>query len=149
MPEELDDVLRRIKQLEIESVALKKERDKASKDRFIEIQKEVADLKEQSNGLHFQWKNEKDIINDINNFKAKIDDFKSQMERFEREGQLDKVAEIRYGSMPASEEQVKMLQQKLVDVQKTHKMLKEDIEDEDVAQIVSKWTGIPIQDYGV
>ncbi|KAA3609971.1 MAG: ATP-dependent chaperone ClpB [Calditrichaeota bacterium] len=145
MPEELDDVLRRIKQLEIESVALKKEKDKKSRERLANVQKEVANLKESSSKLHLQWKTEKGIIAKINNQKSKIDDLKNLMDRYEREGQLDKVAELRYGLIPATEEDIKKQHQKLIQAQSAHKMLKEDVEDEDIAQIIAKWTGIPVQ----
>jgi ATP-dependent Clp protease ATP-binding subunit ClpB len=145
MPEELDDILRRIKQLEIEAVALKKERDKKSKERLANVQQEIANLKETSGKLHMQWKTEKGIIAKINSQKSRIDELKNLMDRYEREGQLDKVAELRYGLIPATQEDIKKLQQKLNNAQATHQMLKEDVEDEDIAQIISKWTGIPVQ----
>jgi ATP-dependent Clp protease ATP-binding subunit ClpB len=145
MPEELDDLLRRVKQLEIEAVALKKERDKKSKERLANVQQEIANLKETSGKLHVQWKTEKGIIAEINAQKSKVDDLKNQMERYERESQLDKVAELRYGLIPETLDGIKKLQQKLVNAQSVNKMLKEDVEDEDIAQIISKWTNIPVQ----
>jgi len=145
MPEELDDILRRTKQLEIESVALKKERDKKSKERLANVQKEIANLKENSAKLHMQWKTEKGIISTINAQKSKIDDLKNLMDRYEREGKLDKVAELRYSLIPSAQEDIKKQQKKLINAQATHKMLKEDVEDEDIAEIISKWTGIPVQ----
>ena len=145
MPEELDDVLRRAKQLEIEAVALKKEKDKKSKERLALVQKEIANLKEESDVLSLQWNAEKDLIKKINNLKADIDVQKNSMERYEREGQLDKVAEIRYGLLPQTEENINKLQLELTQLQQNNKMLKEDVEDEEIAYIVSKWTGIPVQ----
>jgi ATP-dependent Clp protease ATP-binding subunit ClpB len=145
MPEELDDILRRIKQLEIEAVALKKENDKKSKERYALVQKEMAGLKEQSNVLNLQWKAEKELIKKINDLKAETDILKNNMDRFEREGNLEKVAEIRYGQLPQKEGLITKTQDELLKIQQSNKMLREDIDEEDIAQIVSKWTGIPVQ----
>jgi len=144
MPEELDDILRRIKQLEIEAVALKKEKDAKSGERLEAVKKEMADLKEQSRELEMQWRAEKDIITQINTLKSQLDDYKIKMEQLERQGALDKVAEIRYSTIPKTQAELKQLQEKLLQTQLHHKMLKEDVEDEDIAQIISKWTGIPV-----
>jgi len=145
MPEELDDVTRRIKQLEIETVALKKEKDSKSKERLESVRKELANLKDRSNELQLQWKSERDVITQINNLKTKLDQLKSDMDRYEREGQLDKVAELRYATIPNTQKELQKNQEKLKEVQKDHKMLKEDVEDEDIADIISRWTGIPVK----
>ena len=145
MPEELDDALRKIKQLEIEAVALKKEKDKESRERLENVKREIANLKEGSKKLELQWRTEKDILNQINTLKEQLDDYKIKMEQLERQGALDKVAEIRYSAIPATQEKIKKLQQRLTEVQKEHKMLKEDVEDEDIAQVIAKWTGIPVK----
>lgn len=145
MPAELDDVLRRIKRLEIETVALTKEKDSTPGHRLKNVKKEIATLKESSAKLQKQWQAEKGIIDKINAQKSKIDDMRSVMDRYEREGQLNKVAELRYGVIPASQDSIKKLQHKLQDVQREHKLLKEDVEEEDIAQIISRWTGIPVQ----
>ncbi len=144
MPEELDDILRRMKQLEIEAVALKKERDSKSRERLEAVKKEIADLKEQSRELEMQWRAEKEIISQINSLKSQLDDLRTKTEQLERQGELDKVAEIRYSTIPQTQEKLKKLQEKLAQTQKHHKMLKEDVEDEDIALIISKWTGIPV-----
>ncbi|MCB9058635.1 MAG: ATP-dependent chaperone ClpB [Calditrichae bacterium] len=145
MPEELDDVSRRIKQLEIEAVALRKEKDKKSRERLDDVVKEAANLRERSNELQLQWKTEKGIINGINSIKGRIDEYRSQMDRFERDGNLDKVAELRFGKIPTAEQEIAQLQEQLKQAQSSTKLLKEDVEDEDIAEIVSKWTGIPVK----
>lgn len=144
MPEELDDVQRRIKQLEIETVALKKEKDKVSAERLKEVKNEISNLKEVVARLMTQWKAEKDIIQSIRNLKSKLDEHKSEMEKSEREGDLNRVAEIRYGLIPESEKELLQLNERLSDLQKTKQMLKEEVGDEDIAEIISKWTGIPV-----
>ena len=145
MPEELDDVLRKIKQLEIEAVALKKEKDQESKERLENVKREIANLKDGSKNLELQWRTEKDVLGQINALKETLENYKTEMEQLERQGELDKVAEIRYSTIPQTVEKIKKLQQHLAEVQKGHKMLKEDVEDEDIAQVISKWTGIPVR----
>ncbi|MGD9488092.1 MAG: ATP-dependent chaperone ClpB [Calditrichaceae bacterium] len=144
MPEELDDVERRIKQLEIETVALKKEKDKVSAERLLVVKNEIRNLSESSARLKTQWKAEKDIIQSIRSLKSKIDEYKSEMEKSERDGELNRVAEIRYGRIPEAEKELLQLNERLSELQKTKKMLKEEVGDEDIAEIVSKWTGIPV-----
>ncbi|MHB2155975.1 ATP-dependent chaperone ClpB [Calditrichota bacterium GD2] len=145
MPEELDDVERRLKQLEIEMMALKKENDEASKKRLELIKEEKANLEEKAKQLRAQWKAEKETIQRIRELKSKIEDYKTQMEIAEREGQLDRVAEIRYSLIPQAEKEIEQLNAKLAEIQKDHPMLKEEVEEEDIAEIVSRWTGIPVQ----
>ncbi len=145
MPEELDDVERRLKQLEIERVALKKEKDEASKKRLEAVNREIADLEEQAKEYRAKWKAEKETIQGIRQLKSRIDELKSEMERAEREGKLDRVAEIQYGLIPETEQQLKQLNEKLKEIQKDGAMLKEEVDEEDIAEIISRWTGIPLQ----
>ena len=145
MPEELDDVERRLKQLEIEKVALKKEKDEASKKRLQAVNREIANLEEQAKELRAKWKAEKETIQGIRDLKSKLDELKSEMERAEREGKLDRVAEIQYGLIPQTEQQLKQMNEKLKEIQKDGAMLKEEVDEEDIAEIVSRWTGIPLQ----
>ena len=145
MPQELDDVERRIKQLEIEKVALKKEKDAASKKRLEAVAREKADLEEKRGELRAQWKAEKEIIQTIRDLKTKIDDYKSEMERSEREGHLDRTAEIRYSLIPKAREEMQKMNARLIEIQKNKTMLKEEVDDQDIAEIISRWTGIPLQ----
>ena len=144
MPEELDKMKRKIKQLEIEKAALNKESDKGSKDNLKILNKELHDLKEKSNQLELHWKSEKDIITQIREAKKQIDSLKQEADILERKAELQKVAEIRYGQIPAIEKKIKDFEKKLANVQKDHKILKEEVTEEDIAQVVSRWTGIPV-----
>jgi ATP-dependent Clp protease ATP-binding subunit ClpB len=145
MPEEIDELERRIKQLEIEQVALKKEKDEASRERLEKLKKELSDLKEKSAQLKARWQVEKETIQQIRSIKAQIEEAKLQAERFEREGNYDKVAEIRYGRIPELENQLKALNTKLDELHKEGgSLLKEEVSEEDIADIVSRWTGIPV-----
>ncbi len=144
LPEEIDELERRITQLEIEKQALKKEKDQASADRLQKIEKELAELKEKSHILKTQWKREKDIIDQISRLKEQRDALKVEEQNAERRGDLEKVAEIRYGRLTAIDQQVQKLSAELSELQKKGKMLKEEVDEEDVAQVVSRWTGIPV-----
>jgi len=144
MPEELDKIKRRIKQLEIEKAALKKESDVDSKDKLKALDKELHDLKEKSNQLELHWKNEKEIITQIREAKKQIDSLKQEADILERKSELQKVAEIRYGRIPELEKKIKSFEKKLATVQKDHKILKEEVTEEDIAAVVSHWTGIPV-----
>jgi len=144
LPEELDDVERRIKQLEIESVALKKEKDKESAQRLQSVREEVANLKESAKILRAQWQAEKEGIQSIRQIKSSIDEYKTEMEKLEREGNLDRVAEIRYSLIPKAEKELEAKNARLHELQSEKKMLKEEVDDEDIAEIVSRWTGIPL-----
>ncbi len=144
MPEELDEVERRIKQLEIETVALKKEKDSISKDRLKNIEKELADLREERDGLQSHWKLEKETIQNIRETKARIDELRGEMEKSERQANLNRVAEIKYGLIPEMEKKLNGFNAKLKEIQQNRRMLKEEVDDEDIAEIVSKWTGIPV-----
>lgn len=144
LPEEIDELERRITQLEIEKQALKKEKDPASAERLQKIEKELADLKEKSQSLKLQWKREKDIIDQISRLKEQRDALKIEEQNAERRGDLERVAEIRYGRLIEIDKQVQKLSTELSELQKKGKMLKEEVDEEDVAQVVSRWTGIPV-----
>jgi ATP-dependent Clp protease ATP-binding subunit ClpB len=144
LPTEIDEIERRIMQLEIERQALRKETDEHSKDRLAQIEKELSTLKEQSNGLKGHWQTEKDAIGRIRKIKEEIERLKIEEQRFERAGDLSRVAEIRYGKLSAAEKELKGAQDKLAELQKGHPMLKEEVGEEEIAKIVSKWTGIPV-----
>ncbi|MBD3223735.1 MAG: ATP-dependent chaperone ClpB [Caldithrix sp.] len=145
MPAELDDIERRIKQLDIEALALKKEKDEASKERMKKVNAELADLRESSQALKSRWQSEKEVIHSIRQAKSQLDELKGEMERKEREGAYDRVAEIRYSLIPQKEKEFEQAHSRLKELQKDRKMLKEEVSEEDIAEIVSRWTGIPIQ----
>jgi ATP-dependent Clp protease ATP-binding subunit ClpB len=144
MPAEIDEVERRILQLEIERQALSKESDAHSRERLREIEKELSSLREKSNALKAQWQVEKDAIARIRRTKGEIDQLKTEEQRMERAGELGKVAEIRYGKLAAAERDLQQAQDALAKLQKGRAMLKEEVGEEDIARIVSKWTGIPV-----
>jgi ATP-dependent Clp protease ATP-binding subunit ClpB len=144
MPLALDEVERKIRQLEIEKQALQKEKDEASKERLSKIEKEMADLKENSSGMKARWQSEKKAIQDLRKAKEEIETLKLQETHFEREGKLDKVAELRYDKLPKLQKQLEELSQKLADLQKKGAMLKEEVTEEGIAEVVAKWTGIPV-----
>ncbi|AFH47722.1 ATP-dependent Clp protease ATP-binding subunit [Ignavibacterium album JCM 16511] len=144
MPEELDALERKIKQLEIEREALKREKDEASAKRLNELEQELAELNEERNQLKMHWELEKEKIQKIRSMKSEIENLKLEAERYEREGNFGKVAEIRYGKIVELEKKLREETQKLAEIQKDKKMLKEEVDAEDIAEIVSKWTGIPV-----
>ena len=145
MPEELDSIERRIKQLEIEREAMKREKDDESKSRLEEIERELADLNQTRSGLKAHWQLEKDLIQSIRKMKEEIENAKNEADQKERQGELERVAELRYGVIVGLEKNLKEASKKLVEVQKDQKMLKEEVDAEDIAEIVAKWTGIPVQ----
>ncbi len=144
LPSEIDEIERRILQLEIERQALRKESDEHSRARLDHIEKELSTLREQSNALKARWQSEKDAIGRIRKQKELIDQLKTEEQRYERVGDLSRVAEIRYGTLAAAEKELKAAQENLARLQKDHPMLKEEVGEEEVAKIVSKWTGIPV-----
>jgi ATP-dependent Clp protease ATP-binding subunit ClpB len=144
MPEELDALERKVKQLEIEREALKREKDEASAKRLEELQKELSDLNEQRNELKIHWNLEKERIQKIRSMKSEIENAKGLADKYEREGDLGKVAELRYGKISELEKKLKVETQELVKVQSDKKMLKEEVDAEDIAEVVAKWTGIPV-----
>jgi ATP-dependent Clp protease ATP-binding subunit ClpB len=144
MPEELDTLERKVKQLEIEREALKREKDDASAKRLEELGQELSELNSERTHLRLHWDLEKDKIQKIRTMKSEIENLKLEAEKYEREGDLGKVAEIRYGRITNLEKQLKDESKKLAQAQKAKKMLKEEVDAEDIAEIVSKWTGIPV-----
>lgn len=144
-PTELDQLNRKIRQLEIEREALKSEKDEASKKRLSDLEKQLAEIKEQQQELDVHWRNEKDVIDTLKNFSKEMDELREQAAQAEREYDLQKAAEIKYGKIPQVEEKIKDAQKKLSEVQKDRKILKEEVSEEDIARVVSRWTGIPIQ----
>ncbi len=146
MPEELDKLEREIRRLEIEKKALEKENHKKKNHEKIEkIKKQLADLKDEAKRMTLQWKTEKELIEKIKKDKEEIAKLKSQAEILERQGELDKVAEIRYGKIPELEKKVKELEKKLISRQKKGALLKEEVTAEDIARVISRWTGIPVE----
>ena len=144
MPTEIDELDRKRIKMEIEQEALKKEKDKASKERLDKLKKELAELNEQLNGMKGQWQLEKDVIQSIRGIKTEIDEAHMEEQRAERSGELSKVAEIRYGKIVQLEQKLEEENKKLEDVQQNHQMLKEEVSAEDIAAVVAKWTGIPV-----
>jgi len=143
LPVEIDEIERRVLQLEIERQALLKESDAHSKERRAQIEKELAKLKEEASAKKARWQNEKEAIGKIRKLKEQIEQLKAEAERYERAGELAKVAEIRYGKIAAAERELKQAQERFATVQKDAPMLKEEVDEEDIAKLVSKWTGIP------
>ncbi len=144
MPEELDQLERKIKQLEIEREALNRENDEASAKRLKDLKKELADLEEKRNKLKSHWILEKEKIQKIRDLKGEIENKKSEADKYEREGDLAKVAEIRYGLITNLEKELKLETEDLTRIQKNTRLLKEEVDAEDVAEVVAKWTGIPV-----
>ncbi|HEV1993673.1 MAG TPA: ATP-dependent chaperone ClpB [Candidatus Acidoferrum sp.] len=143
LPVEIDEIERRIMQLEIERQALLKETDAHSKERRKQIEKELAALKEDSSGRKARWQAEKEAIGKIRKLKEQIEQLKAEEQKYERSGELAKVAEIRYGKIAAAERDLQKAQERFTAVQKNAPMLKEEVDEEDIAKLVSKWTGIP------
>jgi ATP-dependent Clp protease ATP-binding subunit ClpB len=144
MPVEIDVVERRIKQLEIERTALKKETDAASKARLDKLEEELARLQEESTALKAHWSMEKDAIDKIRRIKAEIDQTRTSAERAEREGDLNAAAELRYGKLVELNRSLEEANAKLDELQASSKMLKEEVDEQDIAEVVSKWVGIPV-----
>ncbi len=141
-PQEIDLLQRELTQLEIEREALKKE--KTTKDKLKNLEKNIADKKEKLSSLKLIWQNEKNIIEEIHRKRGDIDALNIELNKFEREGKLDKVAEIQYGKIPELNKQIEELEKKLKNIQGDSRMLKEEVTAEDIAKIVSKWTGISV-----
>jgi ATP-dependent Clp protease ATP-binding subunit ClpB len=144
MPAEIDSTQRLIRRLEIEKKALEKEKDPDSKKRIKELSKKLAEVKEEADKVMLQWKAEKDLITNIRNHSAGIEKLKSEAEIAERKMELDKVAEIRYGKIPELEKKIKQEKKKLDGIQSKNPILKEEVTEEDIAKVVSRWTGIPV-----
>ena len=143
-PAELDRLDRKIRQMEIERAALKKESDEASKKRLEELEKELAQSTEELKTVELQWRNEKGVIDAIKRAKEEIGRLKDEAEKAERAGELQKVAEIRYAKIPDQEKLMRETQAKLAALQKSRSILKEEVTEEDIAAVVARWTGIPV-----
>ncbi len=144
MPTEIDEVDRKRIRLEIERVALVKEKDQASKDRLAKLEAELADIKEELNSMKGHWLLEKETIQKIRGVKGQIDEARIEEQQAERQGDLSRVAEIRYGRISELDRQLQSANDRLLEFQKDRKMLKEEVDEEDIAQVVAKWTGIPV-----
>ncbi len=144
MPAELDEILRRSMQLEIEREALKKESDTASKDRLKKIEKEIADLKSESSALQAQWQAEKDAVQKLRALREQIEQTKLDIEKAERQYDLNRAAELKYGKLTQLESQLHAEESRLTEKQSGKRLLKEEVDEEDIAQVVSRWTGVPV-----
>ncbi|MCK4506846.1 MAG: AAA family ATPase, partial [Candidatus Aegiribacteria sp.] len=144
MPEEIDEIRRKIIQLEIEREGLRREDDSSCRAELEAIEKELAELGEERTSLELRWKNEKDLIDRIRDLAREAEDLRGESKIAEREGDLEKVAEIRYGKLHELEEKTTDLRQKLEDIQKSGSMLSEEITADNIAEVVSRWTGIPV-----
>ena len=144
MPTEIDEVDRKRIRLEIERVALCKEKDQPSKERLAKLEAELADINEELNSMKGHWLLEKETIQTIRQIKGQIDEARMEEQQAERRGDLSRVAEIRYGRIGELERQLQAANDRLQAVQKDRKMLKEEVDEEDIAQVVAKWTGIPV-----
>ncbi len=144
MPTEIDEIQRRMTQLQIEREALKKETDDVSRKRLEKLEAELGELKEESLQMKAHWRNEKDLIQNIRSIKEAQEHLGTEEQQAEREGNLAKVAEIRYGKATELQRQLNEANEKLTALQKDGKMLKEEVDDEDIAEVVSRWTGIPV-----
>jgi ATP-dependent Clp protease ATP-binding subunit ClpB len=144
LPAPIDTVERKVTQLEIEREALKKERDEASKRRLEELEKELSDLQEQRDTMRAQWLREKELITEIREKKELVESLRLDLERAQRTTDYEKAARLQYGEIPAAEAAVAQAQAKLAEIQASSSFLKEEVTDEDIAEVVSKWTGIPV-----
>ena len=144
LPTEIDEIDRKIVQLEIEREALKREKDKASRERLEKVKQELAELKEESSGMKVHWEKEKEVIKKIQELQEQLEHTRMEEQKAEREGNLEKVAQIRYGTLLHLKEQLEAESTKLNEIQEGNKMLKEEVDAEDIAEVVAKWTGIPV-----
>lgn len=142
-PEELDTLQREVRRFEIEREALKKEKDKRSRQHLRDVQKRLADVSESARALERKWRNEKEVISTIQKLKKELEELKQTAEITERSGELEKVAEIRYSTIPAKQEMLRGSEKRLVTLQKDGQMMREEIIESDIAAIISRWTGIP------
>ncbi len=144
LPQEIDEVERRTTQLEIERQALSKETDPASRERMERVGSEIAELRERSSGMKAQWQSEKEAIGGLREMKERIDELKIEMERATRTGDLTRAAELQYGEIPALQKQVEEAESRLGELQGEFKFLKEEVDADDIAEVVARWTGIPV-----
>jgi ATP-dependent Clp protease ATP-binding subunit ClpB len=144
LPQEIDEVERRITQLEIQREALSREKDKAGREALARVEQEISGLKEQSAGMKAQWQSEKDAIQGIRQNKAEVESLRNEVDLATRRGDLQKAAELRYGRIPELERKLVSDEARLAEVQAKARYLKEEVDAEDIAEIVAKWTGIPV-----
>ena len=144
LPQEIDQLEREIMQLEIERQALQREEDERSKSRLREIEQRIADLKEESSGMKAKWQSEKDIIEHIRKAKAELEQLRLQLDQARNAGDLARASEIQYGQIPDLEQRLEIEQAKLGEIQSDGVTLKEEVDEEDVAEVVAKWTGVPV-----
>jgi ATP-dependent Clp protease ATP-binding subunit ClpB len=144
MPAELDEVARRVMQLEIEEAALKKEKDRASQERLEQLQKELADLKEKLASMKAQWENEKNAIQSVQKLREELEQVHQEIERAERDYDLNRAAELKYGKLPQIEKRLAEEEIKLAENRKDNSLLREEVTEEEIARIISRWTGIPL-----
>jgi ATP-dependent Clp protease ATP-binding subunit ClpB len=144
MPTELDEVERRIRQLEVEREAVRKEQDSASRERLDKIEKEIVELSEKRSGLRMQWQSEKEGIQKIRSIKQQLEQTKIDADKAARDGDLGRAAELRYGKLMELQKQLEEASSRLADLQSHARILKEEVDEEDIAEIVSKWTGVPV-----
>ena len=145
LPTEIDVLERRITQLEIERQALQKETDRSAVERRDDIESELAELREKSQGMKAKWQSEKEVIARIQELRTRVDELRNEADRATRTGDLNRAAEIRYGEIPKAEEEIAAASARLAELQKVQKFLKEDVEPDDIAEVVAEWTGIPVK----
>src|SRR6185503_2773376 len=144
MPTEIDQLERQIQQLEIEQNALKKEKDAAAKERLGKIEKQLAELKEQASKLKAQWQNEKAAINAVSIVNGQLEQAKIELEKAQRAGDLNKAAQVQYGQIPELQRKLAEAENPLQDEPQAKRLLKLEVTDEDIAEVVSSWTGVPV-----
>jgi ATP-dependent Clp protease ATP-binding subunit ClpB len=144
MPTELDEIRRRIMQLEIEREALRKEKDDASKERLAKLEKELADLKAESDALTARWQAEKNSVQRLRQLREQVEQTKGEIEKAERQYDLNRAAELKYGKLTALEKQLKQATAKFTGQQSASRLIKEEVDEEDIAEVVSRWTGVPV-----
>jgi ATP-dependent Clp protease ATP-binding subunit ClpB len=144
MPTELDETRRRIMQLEIEREALRKEKDKASKERLSKLEKELANLKAESDALMAQWQGEKDAVQRLRALREQVEQIKVEIAQAERQYDLNRAAELKYGRLVALEKKLAEEDEKFAKQQDRPKLIKEEVDEEDIAEVVSRWTGVPV-----
>ena len=144
MPVELDELARKIKQLEIEKLSMKKDKDEISKERKHKIEIEISNLKDSQNNLKAKWSYEKELLNNLNTSSEQIEQIKIDIERAERNGELNKAAELKYGSLPKKIADLEEHKKKLLDIPADQRILKENVDEEIIAEVVAKWTNIPV-----
>jgi ATP-dependent Clp protease ATP-binding subunit ClpB len=144
LPQEIDEVERRIVQLEIERQALARESDRESVERRQRVEQEISELREKSSGMKAQWQSEKQVITDLQGLKEKLDSLKGEADRATRVGDLTRAAEIQYGEIPTLQKQLREAEERLAELQKQSRYLKEEVDADDIAEVVARWTGIPV-----